>query len=63
MLRRRLLRGLVVLVCGAMSHGAVADGGLVSVSATVLSKSNCPACHKGAERGIYEDADESWERD
>lgn len=24
-----------------MSHGAVADGGLVSVSATVLSKSNC----------------------
>lgn len=29
----------------------------------VLSKSNCPACHKGAERGIYEDADESWERD
>lgn len=41
MLRRRLLRVLVVLVCGAMSHGAVADGGLVSVSATVLSKSNC----------------------
>lgn len=29
----------------------------------VLSKSNCPACHKGAERGSYEDADESWERD
>lgn len=29
----------------------------------VISKSNCPACHKGAERGFYEDADESWERD
>ena len=41
MLRRRLLRVLVVLVCGAMSRVAMADGGLVSVSATVLSKSNC----------------------
>ncbi len=38
---RRFLRVLVVLLGGAMSHVAVADGALVSVSATVLSRSNC----------------------
>lgn len=41
MSRRRLPRVLVALACGAMSHVAMADGGLVSVTATVLSKSNC----------------------
>lgn len=24
---------------------------------------NCPACHKGAERGVYEDDDGGWEWD
>ncbi len=39
--RRRFLLVLVALLCGASSHVAVADGALVSVSATVLSRSSC----------------------
>ena len=27
----------------------------------VVAKANCVACHKGAERGIYEDEDEGWD--
>lgn len=29
----------------------------------VGARGNCPACHRGAERGIYEDDDDGWDWD